>query len=193
APLSADEVVVDPPSVRLAGSDARQTLLVHGKTASGRTTDLTGTARIRSLNPQVVAVEGNALRPRSDGAASVEVEAAGRTLSVAVTVEGSSRPKDFHFENDVEPILSRFGCNSSGCHGKAEGQNGFKLSVFGFDPDADFAALLKEGRGRRVFAAAPEHSLLLRKATGQAAHGGRSRFPVDSAAWPTPRGWPPPA
>src|SRR5882724_6530818 len=58
--------------------------------------------------------------------------------------------RTYHFDNDIEPILSRFGCNSSGCHGKAEGQNGFKLSVFGYDPAADHAALVKEGRGRRV-------------------------------------------
>src|ERR1700722_6747801 len=60
----------------------------------------------------------------------------------------------FHFENDILPILGRYGCNSSGCHGKAEGQGGFKLSVFASDPEADFAALTKEGRGGRVFPAA---------------------------------------
>src|SRR5258708_38979431 len=82
----------------------------------------------------------------------------------------AEQPRRFNFENDIVPILSKFGCNSSGCHGKAEGQNGFKLSVFGFDPPADYTALLKEGRGRRVFPAAPEHSLLLRKMSGQMAH-----------------------
>ena len=71
-----------------------------------------------------------------------------------------------HFENDVVPILSRFACNNSGCHGKAEGQNGFKLSVFGFDAPADFDALTKEGRGRRVSTTAPDTSLLLTKAAG---------------------------
>ena len=71
----------------------------------------------------------------------------------------------FPFENDILPILSRYGCNSSGCHGKAEGQGGFKLSVFASDPEADYAALTKEGRGRRTFPAKPEESLLLRKPT----------------------------
>jgi hypothetical protein len=83
----------------------------------------------------------------------------------------------FHFENDVLPILSRYGCNSSGCHGKAEGQGGFKLSVFASDPEADYAALTKEGRGRRVFPARPEESLLLRKGTGRTAHGGGTKLP----------------
>src|SRR5689334_25149400 len=77
-----------------------------------------------------------------------------------------------HFENDILPILARHGCNSSGCHGKAEGQGGFKLSVFASDPEADYAALTKEGRGRRTFPAKPEESLIRRKATGRVAHGG---------------------
>ncbi|HCD00749.1 MAG TPA: hypothetical protein DER64_09485, partial [Planctomycetaceae bacterium] len=64
-----------------------------------------------------------------------------------------------HFNNDIMPILSKLGCNSGGCHGKQSGQNGFKLSVFGFDPKADFNALVKEARGRRVSLAAPGGSL----------------------------------
>jgi len=83
----------------------------------------------------------------------------------------------WNFENDIVPILSRFGCNTSGCHGKAEGQNGFKLSVFGSDPEADYDAVVKENFGRRVSPAAPEQSLLLLKATGQVPHGGGSRIP----------------
>ena len=66
--------------------------------------------------------------------------------------------------------------NASGCHGKAEGQNGFKLSVFGFDPAADYASLVKEGRGRRLLPAAPEMSLLVRKMSGSMAHGGGTRI-----------------
>src|SRR5512140_1761457 len=85
-------------------------------------------------------------------------------------------PRRFNFENDIVPILSKFGCNTSGCHGKAEGQNGFKLSVFGFDPGADYAALTQEGRGRRVFPIIPEQSLLLGKASGKIPHGGGVRI-----------------
>src|SRR5580693_5924946 len=81
-----------------------------------------------------------------------------------------------HFANDVMPLFSKYGCNSGGCHGKASGQNGFKLSVFGFDPDADYDALVKEARGRRVFPAAPEQSLLLLKPAGKVAHGGGRRI-----------------
>ena len=87
----------------------------------------------------------------ADGIGTVNVTVNGQTLPVAITVTGTAQPRAFNFENDIVPLLGRFGCNSSGCHGKAEGQNGFKLSVFGFDPPADYAALIKEARGRRVF------------------------------------------
>src|SRR5207245_8170167 len=129
------------------------------------------------------------VRGLGDGTATLIVTAAGRRLTVRVTVEGSTRLRRFNFENDIIPVLSRFGCNSSGCHGKAEGQNGFKLSVFGFDPKADFIALTQESRGRRVFVAAPEQSLILKKVSGAVAHGGGLRFPRKSSEYETVRAW----
>ena len=72
---------------------------------------------------------------------------------------------------------------------EAEGQNGFKLSVFGFDPEADFAALTKEARGRRVFLGAPERSLLLTKVSGGTGHGGGMRIARGSKEYDLLRGW----
>lgn len=97
--------------------------------------------------------------------------------------------RPFHFETDVVSILSRFGCNASGCHGKAEGQNGFKLSIFGFDPQADHVALASESRGRRTNPAVPEQSLLLQKACGDMPHGGGVRIRRDSDEYRTLRNW----
>ena len=94
-----------------------------------------------------------------------------------------------HFENDILPILARHGCNSSGCHGKAEGQGGFKLSVFASDPEADYAALTKEGAARRTFPAKPEESLILRKATGRVAHGGGTRLSYGGDDYRALRAW----
>ncbi|MFP6657442.1 MAG: DUF1549 domain-containing protein [Pirellulales bacterium] len=93
------------------------------------------------------------------------------------------------FENDIIPILSRFGCNSSGCHGKAEGQNGFKLSVFGFDPGGDYDALTREGRGRRVFPGVAGRSLLLQKISGAIPHGGGVRIDADRPEFKLVRNW----
>ncbi|MCE9529750.1 MAG: DUF1549 domain-containing protein, partial [Planctomycetes bacterium] len=80
------------------------------------------------------------------------------------------------FENDIQPILTRAGCNAGACHGKQRGQNGFQFSLLAFDPDFDYAAIVTESRGRRIFPAAPEQSLFLRKATGQIPHGGGKRL-----------------
>src|SRR5207237_5266211 len=80
------------------------------------------------------------------------------------------------FTRDVVPALTRAGCNSGSCHGSFQGRGGFRLSLLGFDPAADHEAVVREARGRRVFPALPEHSLLLLKPTGAVAHGGGKRL-----------------
>jgi hypothetical protein len=188
-PVAVD-VIADPPQLTLMGPSSRHGLLVHGKTANGRLLDLTRSAQFQSQNDKIATVAANGVvRGIADGQTTVQVQVRGRSLSVPVLVRGAATPRQFHFENDIVPLLDRFGCNSSGCHGKAEGQNGFKLSVFGFDPAADYSALLKEGRGRRLFPAVPEKSLLLTKASGQVAHGGGNRIPANSQAFETMRAW----
>jgi hypothetical protein len=93
------------------------------------------------------------------------------------------------FRNEIEPLLSRYGCNAGGCHGKASGQNGFKLSLFGFDVDHDFDEITHRARGRRVFPSSPDKSLLLQKAVNALPHGGGKRFEIDSDAYQTIRTW----
>ncbi|HVA44997.1 MAG TPA: DUF1549 domain-containing protein [Pirellulales bacterium] len=184
------DITVDPPAVTLAGADARFTLLVEGRRADGRIVDLTRHARYRSLSPDVVEVsDQGVVYPRADGSGEVEIDVAGQKRLVLCHVTGSRQTPLYNFANDVVPLLSRFGCNSSGCHGKAEGQNGFKLSVFGFDPAADYRALTMEDRGRRVFPASASQSLLLRKAAGQAPHGGGVRIGGDSREYRILHDW----
>lgn len=93
------------------------------------------------------------------------------------------------FANEIVPLLSKLGCNSGGCHGKAIGQNGFKLSLYGYDPASDYAALVYEGVGRRVSPAAPDDSLILLKATGAMPHGGGVRLTTDTEAYRLLRRW----
>ncbi|MEK6257325.1 MAG: DUF1549 and DUF1553 domain-containing protein [Planctomycetota bacterium] len=97
-------------------------------------------------------------------------------MTVPVVVERVSTAEPVDFERDVQPILSRFACNAGACHGKQRGQNGFQLSLLGFDSDFDYEALAKEGRGRRVFSPAAERSLLLLKPIGELPHGGGKRI-----------------
>ena len=109
------------------------------------------------------------------------------TVEVVVTDFANSRP--VHFVGEVVPILSKHGCNAGGCHGKATGQNGFRLSLLGFDPKSDYESLVKEGRGRRVFPPAPEASLLLKKPTAQIPHGGGKKFAIGSPEYNTLARW----
>ncbi len=93
------------------------------------------------------------------------------------------------FERDIQPILTKAGCNAGACHGKARGQNGFQLSLLAFDHDFDFNAIATEARGRRIFPASPENSLLLMKAGGRIPHGGGKRLPVESPEYRTLATW----
>lgn len=93
------------------------------------------------------------------------------------------------FELDIEPILTARGCNSGPCHGKSGGQNGFALSLFGFDPNFDYEAIVRAGRGRRVSAATPDYSLLLLKGTAEVPHGGGKKLERDSEDFATLVRW----
>jgi hypothetical protein len=94
------------------------------------------------------------------------------------------------FVNDVMPVLTKAGCNVGVCHAKAGGgQKGFQLSLLGFEPAEDYESLVKDGHGRRLFLAVPEHSLLLRKASGRTPHGGGIRLDRNSEGYATLLKW----
>ena len=95
---------------------------------------------------------------------------------VTLTSQADDVQRPLNFANDIVPILTKGGCNGGGCHGKASGQNGFKLSLLGFEPQEDYEHIVKEARGRRIFPAAPEQSLLLTKGTAQLPHGGGKKL-----------------
>lgn len=183
-------LVIDPESITLDGSGSLVTPLVSGETANGQIIDLTSQAQFESLSPTIFTVASEKrVRGLDDGSGTLRVSVAGQEREAAVQVRGMRLPRQFHFENDILPILSRFACNMSGCHGKAEGQNGFKLSVFGYDPPADHIALTQEGRGRRVNPVIPTASLLLQKASGGVPHGGGVRIARTSEEYRTLREW----
>jgi len=110
-------------------------------------------------------------------------------LAGAGTAHCADHAPRIAFGTDVGPILTKLGCNGGGCHGKASGQNGFRLSLLGFEPEFDYEALVLEAGGRRLFPAAPERSLLLRKGTGQVPHGGGRRLEESSDEYRLLREW----
>ena len=172
---------VHPPEIRLGSPESSEQLLVFGRSSEGSPADVTRQAIFQASVAGVVEVTpAGRIVPLKDGRTEVHVRWNEHSASVMVEAHGIASPSPVSFHRDVVPILSKAGCNSGGCHGKAEGQNGFKLSVFGYDSVADYQALVTEGRGRRVFHASPEHSLLLRKATAVVPHGGGLKIEPDS-------------
>jgi hypothetical protein len=168
----------------LDGPDASQQLVVTGLYSSGQARDLTRTVTLGVHPAEVVAVDSaGRVRPRADGVATITATAAaGVTAQVRVRVTNCKVERTLDFERHIQPILTRYGCNSGSCHGKAGGQRGFALSLLGFDMRADYERLAHESRGRRVFPAAPSSSLIVTKPLGQVAHGGGVRFQADSTA-----------
>lgn len=120
------------------------------------------------------------VRPAGNGMAKVTATWEGGQSSVrTVTVTRHGEVIPVSFEQEIVPLLTRNGCNGGGCHGKAGGQNGFRLSLMGFDAWRDKEYLLQEGRSRRVFRAAPKHSLIVLKGSGLLPHEGGSRLKKD--------------
>jgi hypothetical protein len=181
---------VYPTVLKLKGMDDAPQLLISGKRADGREIDLTPAASYSVSNPKVIRVEESGrVFPLMNGAAEITATVDGMTVKVSVSAEKMDTPLPINFVNHVVPIFTKLGCSSGGCHGKIAGQNGFRLSLLGFDPRFDYDNLMKEARGRRVFPAAPEKSLILTKATGTAAHGGGKKTEVGSEEYKIIRRW----
>jgi len=158
----------------LRTKDARQQLLAT--TPGDR--DVTREVNWSAEPAGVVRVDANGRAfPLADGSAVITArDKSGATASLPVSVKDSATATPIHFANQIVPIFTKNGCNGGGCHGKAAGQNGFRLSLLGFEPEEDYEHLVREARGRRLFPAAPERSLLLTKGAAQLPHGGGKRL-----------------
>jgi hypothetical protein len=189
-PAEVQSLAAHPRSVALKGADDAAQLVLTAALAGGRTQDLTADAKYEVADAKVARVTSTGrVVPLANGATEVTARYGDKLVKVPVKAEGCDVNLPINFPNQVVPIFTKLGCNSGGCHGKASGQNGFKLSLLGYEPDVDFAALVKEARGRRVFPASPENSLLLLKATGGIAHGGGKRMEVGSDEYRLIRHW----
>jgi len=169
----------------ISGRDAGQQLLVTGKYDSGQQRDLGRLVTYQSNPKDIVAVdETGFVTPIAEGEASIHIKSeAGQDVKISVQVTNIIKDLPVNFPNQIAPIFTKFGCNSGGCHGKSSGQNGFRLSLLGFEPTEDYEFLVKEARGRRIFPAAPDRSLLLTKASGRLPHGGGHRISADSPSF----------
>lgn len=180
-PTVADEssttLRVDPPTIVLETPEASAQILVFLDEEGRPGSDATRLAVYSTSVPDVVDISSTGrVTPLRDGITDIRVSMGAQIAVTQVEVSGMTAGPPVSFRRDVIPILSKSGCNSGGCHGKAEGQNGFKLSVFGHDVTADYEAIVRDGRGRRVFPAAPDESLLLQKASATVPHGGGQKI-----------------
>src|SRR4051794_637961 len=104
-------------------------------------------------------------------------------LFLGTAVYGSEPAAEYTFRNHVQPVLAKMGCSSGACHGAAAGQNGFKLSLRGYDNEGDYLTLTRHALGRRIVPSDPGRSLMLLKPTGSVPHKGGKRFEVDSVEY----------
>lgn len=168
--------------LKLRGPDARQQALATIRLADGSARDVTRQVAYEASPADVVRIgKTGLLIPLRNGAATVTARTPeGLSASLQVIVEKFDEAAPMNFPNQIVPIFTKAGCNGGGCHGKSAGQNGFRLSLLGFEPEEDYEHLVKEARARRLFPAAPERSLLLLKGAATLPHGGGKRLDVDS-------------
>jgi Protein of unknown function (DUF1549)/Protein of unknown function (DUF1553) len=173
----------------LAGPRATQQLVVTGRYADGTVRDLTPFAKLTPSAPGVVAAADGFLRPLQNGSAVLKIEAGGKALDVPVTVQSMETPDAVSFRHQVIAALNVGGCNQGACHGTPSGKNGFRLSLRGYDPAADYLQLTRDVLGRRTNPLDPVASLILQKSLGRMPHEGGARFPSDSVAVRAITGW----
>ncbi|WP_373652948.1 DUF1549 and DUF1553 domain-containing protein [Schlesneria sp. DSM 10557] len=169
-------ISISPPAVVLDRPESSEQILIT-EWVGTRQFDRTREVQYSVADPAIIDIRADGLvHPRGEGTTQLIITRGADRLTVPVTVSGLNDPQPVSFPYEIQPQLTKARCNSGGCHGKAEGQNGFKLSLLGFDNESDFDALVKESGGRRLDFARPETSLILQKGTARMPHGGGAKI-----------------
>ena len=167
----------------------RQSFVVQVAYPNGLTRDVTKEAKLTLSDVAKVKLVGNVLHPVADGESQLTVEFEGLSKMIPIKIEQATADRDVSFKLDIMPIFMKSNCNTGSCHGAARGKDGFRLSLFGFDPDGDHFRISRELPGRRMNLALPEESLLLTKSVGSVPHTGGKRFGTDSEYYATMLRW----
>jgi hypothetical protein len=177
-------IEVFPPRVRLDSARDRQRIVVQAVHSDGRTEDVTAVAAIETGDAKLAAVErigeAHVVRPVADGEGRIVVRHGPHAKEIPLVVVSASSDPPLSFRLDVMPVFARGGCNMGSCHGAARGKDGFRLSLFGFDPAGDYERIVREFPGRRIDLGDPSGSLLVQKAIGGVPHTGGKRFEATS-------------
>ena len=178
-----------PPEIELRTSAARQQVVVVATRPDGVTEDVTSKAKIAVADVKIAHVDAGVVRPAANGQTTLRAEYDGQSAATSLLVANVAVTPPLSFRHDVMPVFMRAGCNTGACHGSARGKDGFRLSLFGFDPEGDYFRLTRELGYRRVNLAVPEESLVLEKALGRVPHSGGKRFEPASEYANALRGW----
>lgn len=182
--LSAAPALTDlqcyPTNINLSSAKSIQRVVVQATYADGVTREITGQASLKLTNTKIVRLDRGNLFPVADGQTELRVSYKGRKLSIPVSVSNATNAPPVSFKLDVMPVFMKAGCNAGSCHGSSRGKDGFRLSLFGFDPEGDYYRLTREQIGRRVNLAIPEESLIIQKGLGAVQHTGGVRFGTNS-------------
>jgi hypothetical protein len=187
APLVKLEVF--PSEIQLTTARDRQSIVVQATYADGITRDVTTQASINPADAKLSRRAGSVFYPAADGATTIAVAFGGKSVTLPLKVAQAAVQAPLSFRLDVMPVFMRSGCNTGSCHGAARGKDGFRISLFGFDPEGDYFRLTREMAGRRVNLAIPSDSTLLAKATGAVNHTGGKRFETSSELYQTVHAW----
>src|SRR5262249_47537789 len=134
-PGDIQSLIIRPEKISLKGGDDAQQLILSAALNGNRVQDLTGDAQYTAADPKVVRITTSGrVIPLANGSTEITVTFGDKSVKVPVSAEKVDENLPINFTNQIVPIFTKLGCNSGGCHGKASGQNGFKLSLLGFEP-----------------------------------------------------------
>lgn len=171
---------VYPQDIQLTTSRDRQSVIGQAVYDNGLTEDVTTKLQFKPAKEGIVRIENNMIYPAGDGETDVVASFGGASVKLHSKVAKAKEDRPISFTLDVMPTFMRAGCNTGSCHGAARGKDGFRLSLFGFDPKGDYHRLTRELSGRRINLSMPQESLLLEKAIGAVPHTGGKLYEKDS-------------
>ena len=165
-----------PKTVTLSSSESRQLIVAEWREDETFAGQANNELKLTSSDAAIVKIDGVLAVPVGNGRATITAVVDGHRATAEVIVTGMDKPFQWSFRNHVESVLSKQGCNGGACHGARAGQKGFRLTLFGFDVDADYTYLTRQAVGRRIVPTDPGRSLILTKPTGLLPHKGGVRL-----------------
>jgi hypothetical protein len=189
APAVWQSLNVYPSLIKLSAKSDDQHVIAVATRSDGITLDVTEQVQWSFANPALTEFNNFVITPKADGATQLTAQWQGLSSVANLEITNSAVVRTVSFERDVMPVLTKVGCNTGSCHGAARGKDGFRLSLFGYDPAGDYQRITREIGIRRINLAVPDQSLMLLKATGSVQHSGGKKIEPGSKHYQTLLTW----